>query len=274
MSRGRPPTPVPLSGSVPKHAQLRDALASLAAAELAPEDAIPSERELMERYAVSRATVRKAIEALVSEGVLHRVHGKGTFVARPRVESHLHLASFTQDMRRRGKTPSTAVLQAGAAVPPRAVAVFFQLDTGQPAWRVERLRSADGEPMAHEVGWYPVALLPDLDRHELAGSMYDLFAREYDLIVDTAEQTVWGEVAEGDLARLLDTPPRTALLVFDRASRSRGIPLERVVSRYRADRYQLHISLDRSMPADVTPAAAGSSRQQPAPNPRNPKGHP
>ena len=250
--RGTGPARRVLTGPVPKHAQLRDALATLATAELVPEDAIPSERELMERYAVSRATVRKAIESLVAEGVLHRVHGKGTFVARPRVESHLHLASFTQDMRRRGKVPSTQVLSVGAATPPRGVAASLHLATGSQAWRLERLRRADGEPMAHEVAWYPLGLLPGLDRHDLTASMYELFATEYDLVVDTAEQTVWGEVAEGEVARLLDTPPSTALLVFDRTSRSRGTPLERVVSRYRADRYQIHISLDRSMPADAT----------------------
>ena len=59
----------------------------------------------MTTYAVSRATVRRAIESLVAEGALRRVQGKGTFVAPPRVQSHLHLASFTQDMRRRGQDP-------------------------------------------------------------------------------------------------------------------------------------------------------------------------
>ena len=68
----------------------------------------------METYAVSRATVRRAIEQLVAEGVLRRVQGKGTFVAPPRVQSHLHLASFTQDMRRRGKAPTTRVVRVEA----------------------------------------------------------------------------------------------------------------------------------------------------------------
>ncbi len=92
-------------GPRPKHVQLRDALAELATTELAPDTAIPSERELMTTYDVSRATVRKAIDGLVADGLLQRIHGRGTFVARPRLESRLHLASFSQDMRRRGLTP-------------------------------------------------------------------------------------------------------------------------------------------------------------------------
>lgn len=251
----------PFAGPVPKHIQLRDALASLCTDELSPQEAIPSERVLMERYAVSRATVRKAIESLVAEGMLQRVQGKGTFVARPRVESHLHLASFTQDMRRRGKVPATAVLHVGQALPPHGIAAFLGLRPGELAWRLERLRSADGEPMAHELGWYPVSLLPGLDRKDLTGSIYELLATEYGLVLDSAEQTVWAEVAAGDLEHLLATPPHTAVLVFDRSSRSGGIPVEKVVSRYRADRYQIHISLDSSMPADATLVPGANSRK-------------
>jgi GntR family transcriptional regulator len=94
-----------VDGPVPKHRQLREILLALVDAELPPDSAIPSERQLVSRFRVSRATVREAVGRLVSEGRLYRVRGKGTFVAAPRVESQLHLASFTKDMRRRGHKP-------------------------------------------------------------------------------------------------------------------------------------------------------------------------
>jgi GntR family transcriptional regulator len=97
---------------------LREILLSLIDSELMPDAPIPSERDLVTRYNVSRATVREAVGRLVSEGRLYRVRGKGTFVAAPRVESQLHLASFTEDMRRRGHKPSTIVLGADVSVPP------------------------------------------------------------------------------------------------------------------------------------------------------------
>lgn len=253
---GRPITSRPITGrpitngAVPKHVQLREVLLEVSP-QLAPDSPIPSERELMETYEVSRATVRRAIESLIAEGMLHRVQGKGTFVAGPRVQSHLHLASFTQDMQRRGKAPSTRLVRIERASPPEQVSAFLGLRHAEQAWRVERVRLAAGEPMAFEAGWYCENLLPDLDRHDLTRSLYALFATEYGLAIDTAEQTVWAEAATAELARQLDISPGASLLTFDRASRSAGRPLERVLSHYRGDRYQIHISLDSSMPQDA-----------------------
>jgi GntR family transcriptional regulator len=232
-------------GPRPKHAQLSDVLADLAVRELGPEAAIPSERELMAAYDVSRSTVRKAIESLIADGLLHRIHGKGTFVATPRLESRLHLASFSQDMRRRGLTPSTRLLRVELDEPPAEVAQALELETDRTAWRIDRVRLADGQPIALENGWYPHALLPGLDRRDLGGSLYELFAGAYGLTIDSAEQTLWGEVADATTARRLDAPVNTPLLVFRRVSCAVGRPLEFVVSRYRGDRYQIHMSLGR-----------------------------
>jgi GntR family transcriptional regulator len=236
-------------GAEPKHAQLRAVLAEMAAKDLPPDAMIPSERELMETYAVSRATVRRAIESLIAEGVLRRAQGKGTFVARPRVQSHLHLASFSEDMERGGTRRSTRVVRVEAAVPPVEVASWFGLTRRGRAWRVERVRLAADEPMAFEAGWYSPMLLPGLDDHDLAQSLYALFAREYDVTLDTVDQTVRAEAAGTDLARTLAVRAGDPVLVFERSSRSAGAPLERVVSHYRGDRYELHISLG-SMPQE------------------------
>lgn len=231
------------SGPTPKHEQLSDALVELARAELGPGSAIPSERELMVSYDVSRSTVRKAIENLIATGLLTRSHGKGTFVARPRVESDLHLASFSQDMRSRGLEPSTRLMRIDEERPPVDVARALDLGAKGLAWRIDRVRLADGQPMALENGWYPRSLLPGLDTQDLTGSLYQLIQENYGHAIDAAEQTLWGESAEGSTARRLEAPVHTPLLVFRRLSSSQGRPLEHVVSRYRGDRYQLHMNL-------------------------------
>jgi len=244
VTSGRPDRVI-TDGPRPKHAQLSDLLAELAARELGPGAAIPSERELMATYGVSRATVRKSIDTLITDGLLQRIHGKGTYVATPRLESQLHLASFSQDMRRRGLTPSTRLISIELDEPPADVARALGLGRSGRAWRLDRVRLADGEPIALENGWYPGSLLPGLDRHDLGGSLYELLTEKFDLSIDRAEQTLWSEPADAPTARRLDVPVNAALLVFRRVSFAADRPLEYVVSRYRGDRYQLHMSLGR-----------------------------
>ena len=137
--------------------------------------------------------------------------------------------------------------------PPPDVAKALKLRATGTAWRIDRVRLADGQPMAIEQGWYPCSLLPDLDTEDLTGSLYTLFADRYRLVIDAAEQTLWGESAEGTTARRLEAPVHTPLLVFRRVSAAAGRPVEYVVSRYRGDRYQLHMSLG------ATPGATGKS---------------
>ena len=224
-----------------------------------PDTALPSERELMSTYHLSRATVRKAIDSLVSDGLLTRIQGKGTFVARPRLESRLHLASFSQDMRRRGLTPSTVVLGIEPDLPPTEVALSLGLGPEERAWRLERVRLADGRPIAHESGWYPQPLLPDLDRHDLSGSLYEVLERGFGLGIDAAEQTLWGEAADAVLARRLDAPLHTPLLVFRRISTASQRPVEHVVSRYRGDSYQIHMSLGRDQVGPASHTSEGTN---------------
>jgi GntR family transcriptional regulator len=235
-------------------------LAELASRELGPDAAIPSERELMTTYDVSRSTVRKSIETLIADGLLHRVHGKGTFVVRPRLASRLHLASFSQDMRRRGHVPATILVGIEADVPPAEVAAALELGPAEVAWRLGRVRLADGQPIALETGWYPQRSLPELDRQDLTGSLYELFREVYGIVIDTAEQTLWGETADPGVARRLDAPAHTPLLVFRRVSRAGDLVVEHVVSRYRGDRYQIHMSLGRDGRAPDSSITEGKTR--------------
>lgn len=227
-------------GPLPKHQQMRELIVGLAV----PGRSIPSERDLARRYGVSRATVRQAIDGLVSDGALQRILGKGTFAVQPRLASQLHLASFSQDMRQRGLVPSTRVLAVELTVPPAAAVASLGLDEGETAWRVRRVRLADGEPIALEDGYYPSRLFPALgDLDLVSGSLYKIMGEHYGLWVDQAEQTLWGECIDAECAEALSAPTRTPILVFLRHSRAGVLPVEYVVSKYRGDRYQLHMSL-------------------------------
>jgi GntR family transcriptional regulator len=237
-----------VDGPVPKHVQLREILEAAARDDLPAHAPVGSERALMATYGVSRATVREAVGQLVSDGVLYRVHGKGTFVAPARVDSQLHLASFTEEMRRRGLEPTTRVLEAVCTGAPRRAAAELGLAPDEPVWRLERLRIAAGEPMALELGWFPERLLPGLDAHDLSASIYTLFRETYGLTVDAAVQAVWAESADARQAGLLGVTAGAPLLAFRRTSSAAGVAVEHNLSWYRGDRYQVHLSLDRGLP--------------------------
>lgn len=245
-------------GPVPKHVQLREILRSATVQDGAAHTPIGSERELMSRHEVSRATVREAIGQLVSEGLLYRVHGKGTFVSAERVESQLHLASFTEDMRRRGLEPMTRVLDVSLCAPPAREGAALRMDRGARAWRLERLRIAGGEVMALELGWFPEALLPGLDQHDLSESLYTLFSETYGLGVDSAQQTVWAESADDRRIKLMGLPAGVPLLAFRRTSSAGELAVEHTLSWYRGDRYQVNMSLDRRTSPGQLPTQGGT----------------
>ena len=232
-------------GLLPKHVQLRAALLKTIEEDLQPGAMIPSERDLTTRYDVSRATVRAAISSLVNEGRLTTVPGRGTVVTRPRVESNLHLASFTQDMRQRGHRPSTEVLSASVVAAGEATAKALGVNPGEQVWEIERLRLADDEPMAHEVSWYPESVFPALDDEDLSGSIYAILEATYGVVITDAHQTTWAEQAGPTYAHLLEVAETAPVMVFDRVGSSSEGPVEQTISRYRGDRYQLSMSLHR-----------------------------
>ncbi|MEQ3554796.1 GntR family transcriptional regulator [Pseudonocardia nematodicida] len=232
-------------GIVPKHEQLRTLLSETIARDFAPGDPFPSERQLCLDHGVSRVTVRAAVGELERDGLLTRVRGKGTYVAARTARSRLHLASFHDDMRRLGLTPSTVVLEVDHTVPPPDAARALALGPGGRCYRVRRLRVADGVPMSIDDAFYDAERVPGLDAHDLSRSIYQILQEHYQLPIDRAEQTVAARESDEASAVLLGIPPGYPILVFDRTASSGGRPVEYTVSRYRGDRYELHMSLDR-----------------------------
>ncbi len=240
-----PPAAV-TSGPIPKHAQLRAILLADIGTTWPAHAAIPSERELTGRYGVSRATVREALRQLIEEQKLYTVQGKGTFVAGERVQSQLHLASFTEDMRRRGLVATSLVQRAEVAVPPLEVRATLGLDEGESAWWVERLRLAGGIPMALERGCTPAASPPTSASATCRVRSTGSWPRTTASASTTAEQTVWAETVDGPIAAALGVAPGAAVMVFRRSSRAGATPVEHVTSWYRGDRYQVHMGLTGS----------------------------
>lgn len=127
------------------------------------EEALPAERELATQLNVSRITVRKALDGLVSDGLLIRRQGAGTFVAGRVEKQFAKLTSFSEDMLQRGRTPSSEwILKAKGAVTPDE-ALTLGLSPGAPVYRFHRIRYADALPMALEQSAIAGDCLPGLE---------------------------------------------------------------------------------------------------------------
>lgn len=257
---------------VPKYFQLRAILLDLIEGTELPVDApIPSERELCGRYSLSRMTVRQGVDQLVSEGRLYRVPGKGTFVARPKIEMPLRLISFTEDMLARGQRPGAVDLDRRTVPADARLARIFEVEQGTGIHIIERLRTADGEPMALERTHIPVAVAPGLADVSLTDtSLYAVLERRFGVVFDSGEQTIEAGIADPVDAELLKLGKGSAVLLLQRRSFAAGTCVELAVSSYRADRYQLRTALEVSgdpggtHPGSVQPRR-GTQSQGPPP---------
>jgi GntR family transcriptional regulator len=131
---------------------------------LEPGVPVPTERELAERLHTSRTTVRQALSELVVEGRLVRRHGSGTYVADPKITWPLHLASFTEQVKASGFTPSTQVLGTQRTPAIAEVARQLHLPPRAAVYKLDRLRLADNWPVAVETSWLPANRFPGLTR--------------------------------------------------------------------------------------------------------------
>jgi GntR family transcriptional regulator len=238
--------PSHLSERRPKGEQLEEILEGVVAT-LAPGTALPSERLLAQRYRVARATVSQAIEGLAVRGLVYRVHGSGTFVAEPRFRQPETLASFSEDMRARGMLPGSTVLRQEVVPAAEVIARQLEVEAGTPVVTLERVRTADGEPMALERTYLPATRFPGLEAVDLVDvSLYETLAERWGVQVAVADQ--WFSVmrlSEGE-AKLLGVPADNPALLFQRVTRDpAGGVVEYVRSLYRGDRYEVHTRVRR-----------------------------
>ena len=235
--------PARLLPESPKGGQLREIMSDLIVA-LPAGAALPSERDLAERYGVARMTVRTEIDRLVTEGHVYRIHGRGTFVAEPRVTQATTLTSFSEDMRERGLNPGSRVLAADVVVPSAELAAQLELPTGAKAVRIHRVRTADGEPMAVEEAFLPAARFDGLEKALLEdGSLFELLRSNWGVDLAVAEQRVVAVAADELKASLLRVEAGAPCLLFRTKVRDDDDrPVYVASSLFRGDRYEVRLS--------------------------------
>jgi GntR family transcriptional regulator len=238
--------------STPLYLQLKDVVVrEIRDGALKPGDRVGSEAELERTHGVSRITVRQAINALVQEGALYRVPGKGTYVAAPKVAPLAAFTSFSENMHAQGLTPSYRLLAAELVTPPPDIRQELRLGERGRAWRIERLLCADGEPMGLQYGYYPECFLGErpgaVDPASLERtSLYAALEQTLDTPLGKAEETVEPAIANRKEVKLLGIPAGSPVLVVRRlAYLTSGEPVEAVKLVFRGDTYRYRVNLFR-----------------------------
>lgn len=215
----------------------------------APGDLLPGDRELAERFGVSRMTVRQAVATLVSEGHVHRVRGSGTYVAERPVHRRMgRLLSFSEHMRRQGRVPSAQVLERGRRPGTRAEAADLDQRTDDDVVTLRRVLRGDDLPIAVEDVVLPLRCAHVLDA-DLTGSLHAALAAGGHA-PHRSRGTLTAEPASSDHAKLLDVAIGSALVVQRLLLHdARDLPVELVTVRHLGDRIVFDIDQQRPSPA-------------------------
>jgi GntR family transcriptional regulator len=235
-----------VSRFVPRYYEIEQSLRERTA-RLAPDSPLPSESQLCDEFGVSRMTARAAVQRLVQDGLVYRVPGRGTFVAASRANRTAgHILSFSDEMRRRGRVPTSRVIERRK----RRATDEEQGRLGVTEVVVlRRVRLADGKPIALERAVFPAervgdALSADLE-HE---SLFETLVSS-GLVPTSGSAALAAEAASAEDARLLRVRKGAPLLVERRLIHDpEGLPLEWTESRYVGSRYGIDVDFDVELP--------------------------
>ena len=240
------------AAALPFHAQVRESLRSrIVDGTWLPDQQLPSEHEMTALFAVSRITVRQALQDLQNEGLIYRVHGKGTFVSRPHATQDLmRLQSFGEAMQPLGYETFNKLISVRELTPPAAVAERMQLKRSAKVSEITRVRFLNKEPVSLDISHFALPLGRRLAEQDLASrDLFIILEQDFGLRLGHADMVIGSRLAEEGQARLLGVSPGAALLHVDRlTSGDQGEPLACEHLFQRGDAYHYRVRVERALP--------------------------
>jgi GntR family transcriptional regulator len=233
----------------PLYAQIEAVLAaSIADGTLAPGARIPSEDSLIERFGVSRTTVRKTIQNLTTAGLLEIRRGTGTFVATPKITQELtELSGFVEDMHALGRTPTARVVSKELVEATQTVARQLALAVGAPVVRIQRVRLADNVPLSFDETYLPRDIGEKIIENDLETEpIFSLLEQKYHVPLVEAEYRLEAVAADATTAHALGIPAGSPVFRIERTSYSAGHrPVDYEQLHYRGDQIRFVTRLAR-----------------------------
>jgi GntR family transcriptional regulator len=228
--------------SPPKYFQIRrDIIAMVQRGELAPGSPVPSENEIIEKYNVSNTTARKALHELEKEGWVTRIKGKGTFVKNYTVVRAINrIFGFTKNMIEAGRKPATKLtgfhLRKGDHT---QIVNGREFTMRGPYCEIERVRYADGIPMMSETRYISLQFCPEIHRRNLEHSLYQIFEKDYGIVLTEINQMVSAVIIEGGALEVFQLEkPSPAFRVEGVSFCGKDMIVEMEDSVYRGDMYR------------------------------------
>lgn len=240
---------------LPLHAQVEESLVrSIAGGALRPGARLLSEDSLVERYAVSRTTIRTAIQSLIARGLVEIRRGKGTFVTQPVITQELtELTGFVEDMQALGRDPSAQVLDRRIVAASETVARQLSLQRGTAVVRIQRVRLADCVPLSFDETYLPQDLGEKIMADDLENQpIFSLLEQKYSTPLLDAEYRLAAVASHGTVARALGINPGGPIFLIERTTYSdnrRPVDYERLY--YRGDHIRFVTRLTRRQPAPM-----------------------
>lgn len=233
------------NGKQPLYDQLVDLLKEKIETELAPNTKLESERELSNRYGLSRTTVRLALQELEKMGYIYRRHGKGTYVSdlSKSAKNIKSAYSFTEQTKALGKTPKTVILEFETIEANKYFANKLQVSLGDPLYKMKRLRLADDEPMMLERTYLPVKKFWHLTQSLLESKpLYDLFSQDYQQLVHIADEEFYASIVRNKDTSYLNIEEGSAVLNLVRTTYNiNNEVIEYTLSVARSDQFHYQI---------------------------------
>ena len=238
------PIQVDRNSPVPLYFQVAQRLEEMIeSGELATGTRLENEIDLADRLGLSRPTMRKAIEYLVDRGLLVRKRGVGTQVVHAKVKRQVELTSLYDDLAKTHRDPSTRVISFRTEPAADALAIEFGIPEGTEVYVFERLRYADGEPLALMRNHVPVDLLRLTAEDLETAGLYNLL-RANGINLRIAKQSIGARAATAAEARALGEAKGAPLLTMARAAYDdQGRAVEHGNHLYRASRYSFDLTL-------------------------------
>jgi DNA-binding GntR family transcriptional regulator len=237
--------PLDRSSPVPLYFQIAESLRqAISDGTLKPGERIDNELDLTERLGVSRPTVRQAVQRLVDQGLVVRRRGLGTVVVTPRILRSVALSSLYDDLSASGRQPATTVLGLESLSADDDIAAVLSVPVGTPVLSVERLRLADGTPLALMHNYLPAGLLRGEPRDALEKTgLYEVL-RGQGVQLQAGEQTIGARKATAHEAKMLEVSRAATVLTMTRTTFDQNDkPVEHGSHAYLAERYSFRMTL-------------------------------